>query len=434
MSAETAARSAKHDTTHNRLKPVDLPRLKKPGYYHDGGGLYLDVRSGGGGPTRVWVLRYTRFGNARTMGLGALHTISLADARQKAREARKLLLDGVDPIEARKAQRAAQWLSKANAMTFKDAAEAYIAAHEIEWKNAKHRAQWGSTLSIYAYPVLGDLPVAAIDTGLVIKVVEPIWNAKPETASRLRERIESVLDWAAARGYRSGDNPARWRGHLENLLPALAKAKRAVRQARSKGEHHTALPYSEIAEFMAALRQQPGTAARALEFTILTAARTSEVIGARWREVNIAERVWIVPGERMKVGKEHRVPLSDRAVAILGEPGGPDDFVFPGRNPGQPLSNMAMLKVLQRMGRRTASGGITVHGFRSTFTDWATEQTPFPAEMRDLALAHTLSDKVEAAYRRGDMFEQRRKMMAAWTQFCEAERATEKVVPLRVRS
>jgi integrase len=246
----------------------------------------------------------------------------------------------------------------------------------------------------------------------------------------LRGRIESVLDWATARGYRKGDNPARWRGHLENLLPAPAKAKRALRTAQGKGEHFDALPYAEIAGFMATLRGQAGTAARALEFTILTAARTNEVIGARWREINIAERVWVVPAERMKAGKEHRVPLSDRALAILGKPGEPDQFVFLGGRPGQPLSNMAMLKVLQRMGLRSASGGVTVHGFRSTFMDWATECTTFPAEMRDLALAHTVSDKVEAAYRRGDMFDRRREMMAVWGQFCEPQSGSEKVVSL----
>lgn len=438
MSAETAARSAKHDTTHHRLKAVDLPRLK-PGYHHDGGGLYLDVRSGRGHgapyfvPTRVWVFRFTRHGKARMMGLGPLHTIGLADARQKAREARKLLLEGMDPIEVREAQRAAQRVSKATTMTFREAAGAYITAHELGWKNAKHAAQWPATLSEYAYPVLGDLPVASIDTGLVTKALEPIWNTKAETASRLRGRIESVLDWAAVRGYRQGDNPARWRGHLQNVLPPVSRAKRAARQARGKGEHFEALPYAEIAAFVGKLRQQPGTASRALEFTILTAARTSEVIGARWKEINIADRVWTVPGERMKAGKEHRVPLSDRIIAILGGAGAPDDFVFAGGKPGRPLSNMAMLKVLQRMGLRTVNGGVTVHGFRSTFMDWATEQTRFPAEMRDLALAHTLSDKVEAAYRRGDMFAQRRKMMAAWAQFLDTDATPENVVSLRSR-
>jgi integrase len=278
--------------------------------------------------------------------------------------------------------------------------------------------------------VFGDLPVASVDTGLVTKALEPIWASKPETANRMRGRIENVLDWATVRGYRQGENPARWRGHLENLLPVPARAKRAARQARNKGEHFDALPYAEIAGFMVALRWQAGTAARALEFTILTAARTGEVIGARWREINLAERVWIVPGERMKAGKEHRVSLSDRALAILGEAGAPDDFVFQGGKPGQPLSNMAMLKLLQRMELRTPNDGVTVHGFRSTFMDWATECTHFPAEMRDLALAHTVTDKVEAAYRRGDMFGLRRDMMAAWAQFCEPTAVAEKVVRL----
>jgi integrase len=412
-----------HDTTLNRLKAVDLPRLKKPGYHHDGGGLYLQVRPGRSGYSRSWVFRYTRHGKARIMGLGPLDTIGLAEAREKAREARKALLEGVDPINTRAAERTAQRLAEATSMTFRQSAEAYIASHEAGWKSAIHAKQWPSTLAMYAYSVFGDLPVASINTGLVMKAIEPIWTAKPETAGRVRGRIEAVLDWAKTRGYREGENPARWRGHLENLLPKRSKVARV--------EHHEALPYQDIAGFMAQLRAQAGTAARTLEFTILTAARTSEVIGARWCEVNVAERVWTIPGSRMKAGRDHRVPLSERALALLGEPGAPDGFLFPGSKPGQPLSNMAMLKVLQRMGLRTASGGITVHGFRSSFIDWATEQTNFPAEMREMALAHTVGDKVEAAYRRGDLFDRRRELMAAWATSCDPEAAPEKVVPLR---
>jgi integrase len=431
MSTEPSGK-ARHNTSLARLKAVDLARTKA-GYHHDGGGLYLQVREGSGGLTRSWVFRYTRQAKARIMGLGPLDILGLADAREKARDARRLLLDGIDPLEAREAHRTAQRVAVATAMTFRQSADAYIAAHEASWSNPKHAAQWAATLDKYAYPVFGDLPVASIDTGLVMKAIEPIWNGIPETASRVRGRIESILGWATSREYRQGDNPARWKGHLENLLPAPAKAKRAARQARNKGEHFDALPYAEISGFISALREQVGTAARALEFAILTAARTGEVIGARWREINLVERVWIVPGERMKAGKEHRVPLSDRALAIIGEAKAPDDFVFQGGKPGQPLSNMAMLKLLQRMGLRTANGGLTVHGFRSSFMDWATERTHFPAEMRDLALAHVVADKVEAAYRRGDMFDQRRELMAAWAQFCERADASEKVVPMRVR-
>jgi integrase len=411
-----------HDTTHNRLKAVDLPRLK-PGYHHDGGGLYLDVRSGERGGARVWVYRYMRHGKARTMGLGPLHTISLKDARRKATEARKLLLEGTDALAAKEAHRAAQRVSAATSMTFQQAAEAYIDAHTAGWRGDDSQRQWEQSLRDYAYPVLGSLPVAAIDTALVMQVIEPIWSKVPETASRVRRRIESVLDWATARGYREGENPARWKGHLENLLPARAKVRRV--------EHFPALPYVELPALMVELRQQEGIAARALEFTILTAARTEQVTGARWSEINLAERVWIVPGERMKSGREHRVPLSDAAMAIIEKMAAirQSDFVFPGTRPGRPIGENAMFHLLRRM----KGGDLTVHGFRSTFMDWAMERTGYPAEMRDLALAHVVSDKVEAAYRRGDMVERRREMMAAWAQFAAAEDAGDKVVKLPVQ-
>jgi integrase len=407
----------KHDTTHHRLRAVDLPRLK-PGYHHDGGGLYLDVRSG----SRVWVYRYTRHGKQRTMGLGPLHTIGLADARQRARDARKLLLDGVDPLAAKEAHRAAQRVALATAMTFQQAAEAYIEAHAAGWGKSKSERQWRQSLADYAYPVLGALPVAAINVGLVMQVIEPIWKTKTETASRVRGRIENILGWATVMGYMTGDNPARWKGNLENLLPAKTKVRPV--------EHYTALPYRELPGFMTDLRAQVGVAARALEFTILTAARVGEVLGAQWSEINIAERVWIVPGERMKSGREHRVPLSDAALAIIEHMAAirQSDFVFPGGKIGQPLTSPALLLVPARIGHP-----VTVHGFRSTFMDWATEQTTFPAEMRDLALAHVVSDKVEAAYRRGDMVERRREMMAAWALFAAAEDAGAEVVKLPVR-
>ena len=425
-----ASAGAKHDTSLARLKALDLNR-RGIGYHHDGGGLYLQVRKGSGDSiTRSWVFRYMLDGKARNMGLGPLKDLGLASAREKAAQARRQLLDGIDPVDERKRQRIARKVAQATAITFRQAAQKYVAAQEVGWRSAKHGKQWTATLENYAYPIFGDLPVEAIDVGLVMEAIEPIWASKTETASRLRGRIESVLDWAKARGYRDGENPARWKGHLDKTLTSPAKAKRNAREARGKSEHFDALPYAKTPEFMVSLRQQAGEAARALEFTILTAARTSEVIGARWREINIAERVWTLPAERMKAGKEHRVPLSNRVLAKLGEAGDPDAFVF-GRS-GQPLSNMAMLKLLQRMKLRTVNGGITVHGFRSTFMDWATEQTNFQAEMRDLALAHTVTDKVEAAYRRGDMFERRREMMSAWAQWCDGELGAE-VVPLRLR-
>jgi integrase len=299
-------------------------------------------------------------------------------------------------------------------MTFKQCATAYIDAHRLGWKNEKHAAQWASTLEAYANPIFGDLPVQAIDTGLVMKALEPIWRTKTETASRLRGRIEAVLDWATVREFRRGDNPARRRGHLDKLLPQRAKVQ--------KVRHHPALPYAEIGAFMASLRSQEGCAARALEFLILTAGRTGEVIGALWSEIDLAEGVWIVPASRMKAGKEHRVPLSAPAIKVIREQqaaaelveGRLNGFVFPGGRPGKGLSNMALLKLLERMKR----DDLTAHGFRSTFRDWAAEQTHFPRDVAEMALAHTISDKVEAAYRRGDLFEKRRLLMEAWATYC----------------
>jgi integrase len=302
--------------------------------------------------------------------------------------------DGIDPIEARKATQQARALDAAKSVTFDDCAAAYIEAHEASWRNAKHAAQWRKTLKDYAGPVIGRLAVQSIDTGLVIKVIEPLWRTVPETASRLRGRIESVLDWATVRGYRSGDNPARWRGHLDALLPAPTKVRRV--------KHHAALPYAELPAFMASLGAQEGIAARCLEFVVLTAARTGEAIGARWNEIK--DGVWTIPAERMKGGIEHRVPLSKQALAILDQmKGNGSDYVFPSTIESQGLSNMAMLKLLARMDR----ADITVHGFRSAFRDWAAERTSYPNHVVEKALAHVVGDKVEAAYRRGDLFDKR---------------------------
>jgi integrase len=306
-------------------------------------------------------------------------------------------------------------------MTFKACAEAYIDAHRAGWRNAKHADQWANTLATYAYPIFGAVPVQAVDVGLIMKVLEPIWTTKTETASRVRGRIESVLDWAKARGYRRGDNPARWRGHLDNLLARQSKIQ--------KVQHHAALPYGQIGTFVVNLRKQEGIAARALEFTILTAARTGETIGARREEINDDATVWTVPAKRMKVDThEHRVPLSPAASAIAKHilQSHKGEFLFPGGKAKKPLSNMAMAAVLDRMGR----DDITVHGFRSTFRDWAAEMTSFPREVAEMALAHVVDDKVEAAYRRGDLFEKRRRLMEAWATYCAKRAAGGKVVPI----
>jgi integrase len=402
-----------------KLAAVTLGKAIKPGMHADGGGLYLQVTESG---AKSWLFRFMLHGRAREMGLGPLHTVTLADAREKAREQRKLLLDGIDPIEHRKSKRAGVRLAAATAMTFKQCAERYIDAHKASWKNPKHAAQWPATLSAYVYPVFGSLPVQAVDVGLVTKALEPIWHSKPETASRVRGRIETVLDWATVREYREGDNPARWRGHLDKLLPLRAKVRKVV--------HHPALPYDHMGEFVAALRQQEGIAARALEFLILTAARTGEVIGAQWSEFDLAEKLWTVPADRMKASKEHRVPLSPAAVAIIEQMKSSRvdgaDFVFPGGKHGRPLSNMAMLKLLKRMGR----SDLTAHGFRSTFRDWSAERTNYPREVAEMALAHTVGDKVEAAYRRGDLFAKRRRMMDEWAKHCSAVSKAGTVIPI----
>ena len=391
-----------------KLTALAVSQAKHRGYYGDGGGLYLQVSAGG---SKSWVFRFRDGDRLREMGLGAIHTIGLGEARQRAQDCRRARLDGKDPIEARRGERIAAKLDAAKAVTFEACAERYIAAHRAGWRNAKHAAQWPATLNAYVYPVFGTLPVQAVDVGLVMRAVEPIWTTKPETAGRVR---------GTARGYRQGENPARWRGHLENLLPKRSKVQRV--------EHHAALAYPEIGAFMAELRQQEGVAARALEFAILTAARTGEVIGARWDEIDLAEKTWTVPGARMKAGREHRVPLSDAAMATVEQMTAirEGDHVFPGGKAARPISNMAMLMLLRRMGR----DDLTAHGFRSSFRDWAAERTSFPAEVAEMALAHTVGDKVEAAYRRGDLFQKRRQLSDAWAKFCAAPAVAGRVVPM----
>lgn len=389
----------------NRLTAMTVQRQKEPGRYADGGGLYLQV-----GPTgsKSWLFRYTRRGKAHEMGLGAANVLSLAEAREAAASVRQILAAGIDPLEEREAERKRQKAEASSGITFTECASAFIKAHKSGWRNEKHATQWDSTIKTYAEPVLGALPVQAVDLETVLKVLEPIWKTKPETAARLRGRIEAVLDWAAVRGYRSADNPARWKGYLDKLLPPRSKVQRV--------RHHPALPYEEIGAFMAKLRQREEGTARALEFTILTASRTSEALNARWDEFDLDAKVWSIPGERMKAGKDHRVPLSEAAMVILARMTEVRQgaFVFPGQRKERPLSNMVFLQLLKRMGRPE----LTAHGFRSTFRDWAAERTAFSREVAEMALAHTIGDKVEAAYRRGDLFDKRQELMESWAGFC----------------
>ncbi|ESX48810.1 integrase arm-type DNA-binding domain-containing protein [Mesorhizobium sp. C416B] len=401
----------------NKLSAVEVAKKAKPGTYGDGGGLYLQVAKSTakgaqeGAITKSWLFRFMLAGKARYMGLGDVQTFNLKEARERARAARQLVSDGKDPIEDRRERTAALRADDAKRITFKQASERYIAAQKAGWKNAKHADQWQNTLATYAFPVIGDLPVAKVDTAHVMQILEPIWTTKTETATRVRGRVELVLDWAKARHYRGGDNPARWRGHLDKLLPARSKV--------AKVEHHAAMPYADLPAFMAQLRSMDSISARALEFTILTAVRTGEAIGVMEGEVDFANKLWTIPAVRMKADRPHRVPLSDRAIEILkGVPREAESpYLFPGARKGKPLSNMAMLELLRGM---EGMEGLTVHGFRSTFRDWAAERSNFPREIAEAALAHVLTDKTEAAYQRGDMLEKRRRLMTAWAGYCNS--------------
>jgi integrase len=408
-----------------KLSAIEVTRATGPAVLHDGGGLYLRVSKTG---AKSWVFRFQLDGKRRDMGLGPFPDISLAEARGKATAHRKLRHEGIDPLEAKIAQRQAQRISFAKGWTFRECAAEFIEKNRAGWRNAKHAAQWTATLSTYVYPTLGELPVSAIDVGLVVQVLDPIWAKKPETASRVRGRIEAVLDAATVRGYRQGPNPAQWKGNLAHILPARAKVRKVA--------HHAALPFDQMSEFLAALQCRDGMGARALEFAILTAARTGEVLGARWGEIDLAAKLWTVAAERMKAGREHRVPLSDAALAVLErvrplalmKDNKPDPVapVFPGPRRSLSLSNMSMEMALRRMARND----ITVHGFRSSFSDWAAERTNYPRDVVEMALAHTIENKVEAAYRRGDLFEKRRQLMEAWARLCSGTGTAVQIVPL----
>lgn len=413
-------------------------RTAKPGRYGDGQGLYLLVRPH---DARFWLFRYTVNGKMREMGLGPVELSrvdrpdepvalapsgpnparTLAEARVLAGDLFRSVRMGRDPLAERDAAKA----EAGQAKTFGDVADSYIKAHEAGWKNAKHRQQWGNTLTTYVLPTIGARAVASIDTGAVMTVLDPLWREKTETASRVRGRIEAVLDFATARGWRTGDNPARWRGHLDNLLPARMKV--------ATVQHHAALPWRQMAAFMVDLGKQEGVAPLALRFAILTAARTGEAVGATWGEIDMTEKAWTIPAERMKAAREHRVPLSSGALDVLADMAklrtdrSDDAPVFPGGKPGKPLSNMALLMLLRRMER----ADLTAHGFRSTFRDWCGESTNHPREVAEAALAHTIKDKAEAAYARGDLMDKRRRLMEDWAVFCARPAPAGEVVPLR---
>jgi integrase len=386
----------------NRLNALKVNRLKAPGRYSDGHGLYLQVAEGG---TKAWLFRYMRNGRAHQMGLGALHTVSLAEARVRAREARQLILDEQDPLEVKRKRRDESRAADGERMLFRDAALRFLELHEGTWKNDKHRAQWKSTLGAYAFPKLGSRPVVAIDGALITDSLASIWQTTPETARRTKQRIERVLQWV-----REGQP-----------LPRQTVGKNV--------KHHSALAFDDVAQFMAELGERESISARALEFTILTAARTGETIGATWDEIDLDAETWVIPAERMKSSRPHRVPLSKPLVAMLKalprEKGNP--FVFVGARAKYPLSNMAMLELLRGM-----RPGHTVHGFRSSFSDWSRERTNYPRDVVEMALAHAIKDKSEAAYRRGDALEKRRRLMAEWARYCASPTKTSAdVVTLR---
>lgn len=402
------------------LSALEVNRLTAPGLHFVGGvaGLAMQINDSG---ARSWILRATVGARRRDIGLGGFPDVTLAGAREAARTARAKIKEGIDPVEESKAKRSALVAAQAAAITFGEAAAKFIEAHESGWKNAKHAAQWSSTLETYAFPTIGKIRVSDIETAHVITILEKIWTTKTETASRLRGRIESVLDWATVRGYRKGENPARWKGHLDMLLPARAKVQ--------KVEHHAALDYREVGAFMAELAKIEGMGARALEFAILTVARSGEVRGATWAEIDEKAGIWTIPAGRMKAEKEHRIPLTSTALALLAKLPriAGTDLIFPNSNETpSALSDMTLTAVLRRMGV-----AVTAHGFRSTFRDWAGETTAYPREVIEHALAHQLKDKAEAAYARGTLFDKRRRLMADWAKHCATVASTGSVTAIR---
>ena len=403
-----------------RLTVKEVQRKTNAGLHGDGGGLWLQITKTG---VKSWLFRFMVKGKAYGMGLGPLHSVTLAEARHKAANARRLLVEGINPLEERRRLHAQDAANRARTMSFAACSAQYIAAHRAAWKNAKHAEQWSSTLQTYVHPVIGKLPVGDIDTALIVKVLtqrdpkgNSFWEVKNETASRVRGRIEAILGWATTSGFRSGDNPARWKGNLENLLANISK--------RSRVKNHPSLPWQQVDAFMSSLDKREGIAARAVEFTILTACRSNEVRGARWSEIDLDAKIWTIPSSRMKAGREHEVPLSDEAIALLKRLHASSELVFPGIQ-NQVLSDMSLTQVIRRMVRDgqvwTDRDGrtVTVHGFRSTFRMWAAEATNYPREVAEHALAHQLPDAVERAYQRGTQFAKRIELMRDWGSLCK---------------
>lgn len=418
-----------------KLTALQVAKAKNAGLYGDGAGLWLQVSDTG---TKSWIYRFMLNGKNRWMGLGSVLDVSLEEARNRAAAARSKVREGIDPIDEKHVAKSVIRAAVAKAINFDKAAEEFIKSKSAEWKNAKHKDQWTNTLATYASPTIGNLDVALIDTAHIIKILGPIWADKTETATRLRGRIESVLDWATVNEYRKGDNPARWKGHLDKLLANPSKV--------AKVEHHPALPYADMGIFMKALRKLSGSGARALEFAILSAARSGEVRGAKWKEFDLDAALWIVPAERMKAKKEHHIPLSAESVELLKKlpriEG--NDLVFPAPRGGV-LSDMTLTATLRRMDEtRMKEEGkgwrdrddkvITAHGFRSSFRDWAGETTGYPREVTEHALAHQLADKAEAAYQRGTLFDKRRRLMADWAKYCGTVKAAGEVIPMQKKA
>jgi integrase len=385
------------------LTVKQIQTITEPGKHIDANGLYLSVSKFG---NKSWIYRYQMHGKRREMGLGSCQHVSLKEARERAADARKAQNQGLDPKTERDKQKSSKGIP-----TFDQCAEAYIESHKGSWRNAKHASQWRNTLNTYASPTIGKLPVDQVNTDLVIQIIQPIWKTKTETASRVRGRIESVISWAMVSGYHLGPNPALWRGHLDQLLPKRSKVQPV--------KHHESLPYSEVSGFMTDLKDRDSISARALEFTILTAVRTNEVLNAKWSELDLDKNIWTIPAERMKANRDHRVPLCKQAIDLVNALPGTNEYLFSVRL-NRPLSNMAMLNLLKK---HMGYPKLTVHGFRSTFRDWAAEVSDYPRELAESALAHVLTDKTEAAYQRGDKLEKRREMMASWADFCTSGNA-----------